>query len=176
MWSAISEKPKQDRPSGCCKCNYILTINRPGSQRTFLYKAHQTVFSLPGKSLRYEIITRENAIYKDDNYPQVHLQYIVFAFEKVRPGGDVYIPPQLLSLLIPGEIQMKTWQKSSAEFFSSLMEFPPSFSWAIQKDGTSSPALRAALPVPALDLKCFKIWLNKSQFTWFYLLLFRQHL
>lgn len=34
--------------------------------------AYQTVFSLPGKSLSYEIITRENVIYKDDNYPQVH--------------------------------------------------------------------------------------------------------
>lgn len=44
--------------------------------------AFQMVFSLPGKSLSYEMITRENVIYKDDNYPQVH-STTVFPFMKV---------------------------------------------------------------------------------------------
>lgn len=46
VWSGISEKTKQDRPLGCYKCNYTLTINRPVSQRTFLYNGVPDGFQL----------------------------------------------------------------------------------------------------------------------------------
>lgn len=63
---------KRDRPSGCCECNYIQTINRPAPQRRVCYMmTHLTVLSLPAEPLNYDIITRENMIYMVDNYPQV---------------------------------------------------------------------------------------------------------
>lgn len=72
VWSSNFEMTEWDGPSGCCECNYILTINRPGPQRRVCYMmTYLTVFSSPGKPLNYDIITRENMIYKNDNYFQV---------------------------------------------------------------------------------------------------------
>lgn len=72
VWSSNSKMTKRDGPSGCCECNYILTINRPIPQRRVCYMmTYRTVFSSLGKLLNYDIITRENIINKNDNYPQV---------------------------------------------------------------------------------------------------------
>lgn len=37
VWSSNSEMTERDGPSGCCECNYILTINRPAPHRRVCY-------------------------------------------------------------------------------------------------------------------------------------------